>query len=576
MSRFNAAFQRLGGPGAVTWWAFWISLVDRLLVVSIQPANLPASLGDRIAATVLAQLVMFAPLVVLRFTLLRDPLRPRPWVALAGFAVASVFRALAVDQFLVYFSGLPALPALRVFSGFIPTMIPLIVTAYVVNTLRERHRELTVLLEAQERLTQAREQAESAVTQRNDDLVRKVVSVLDAELAALSEKQPAEAVAQLQRTATDVVRPLSHELATTFAEYEGSRADGAARRVGWREVLANAISERPIPVGITTLLLAGVFVSAAVVFVPVRWVLLGCLVMIAVLLGLSNAVMRRILPRRGLVVQGGLVLAACLLTSVSVGLTLVFGSGEWPSPVALGASAATYVFGVSMGMAIVNGVLAARATVLTETAAAVEELQAQTLRTRQLQWFHQRSLARAVHGPVQSAVTAAALRLADAAHDGESDPDLVESVRTDLMDVMDVLRSPQGEVMDLDASLERVVGMWEGVCEVSATVEAESAGLVAADVVVRACVIDIVTDAVSNAVRHAKARVVAITVTAESDSVRITVRDDGALNPAPGREGLGTALLNECAQSWALTPTDSGHVLTAVLQCSAPTASRVA
>lgn len=574
MSRFNAAFQRLGGPGAVTWWAFFISLIDRLITVSVQPANISASLGSRISATVLAQLVMFVPLVLLRITLLKDPLRPRPWVALAGFVVADVVRALAVDQLLHQLGGLPLMPALRVFSGFLPTIIPLIVTAYVVNSLRERRRELAALLEVQEQLERSRAEAQSAVLQRNEDLVARVVTVLESELETLARKQPAEAVAHLQRTATDVVRPLSHELATSFSDLEGPMVVGAPRSIRWRAFLENTISARPLPVMLIVLLLSGVFISAAAVFVPMRWALLFSLVIVAALLALSNLLLSRFVSHRGPVAWMALVGAACVITGLVVATFLLLAAGEWSTPGSLAVAAATYVIGVSAGMATVNGVLTARTTVLDETAAAVAELQVQVVRTRQLQWFHQRSLARAVHGPVQSAVTAAAFRLADAAQDGEQHPDLVESVRTDLMEVMDVLRSPQGEVMDLDASLERVVGMWEGVCEVSATVDAESAGRVAADVVVRACVIDIVTDAVSNAVRHAKARVVAITVAAEGDSVRISVRDDGALNPAPGREGLGTALLNECAQSWALTPTGSGHVLTAVLQCSAPVVAR--
>lgn len=568
MSRFDAAFQRLGGPGAVTWWAFFISLADRLITVSVQPANLSASFGVRVLATVLAQVVMFAPLLLLRFTLLKDPLRPRPWVALAGFAFADVLRALALDQFLYYLAGLPHMPALRVFSGFLPTLIPLIVTAYVVNTLRERRRELAVLLEVQERLAQSRAEAESTVLQRNEDLVHNVVSVLDAELAVLARKQPAEAVAQLQRTATDVVRPLSHELATSFATFEGPRVDDVTRQVSWREVMANAISERPLPVGLITLLLSGVFISAAVVFPPVRWLIVGCLLMMASLLALSNVVLRRIMLGRGLFVRIALVLLACVVTGVSVGLTLRYGSGDWPSPVALGAGGAAFVIGVSAGMAMVSGVLSARATVLADTATAVTALRAQVLRTRQLRWFHQRALARALHGPVQSAVTAAALQLADASPDDAGSADLIDGVRSDLMKVLDVLRSPQEDVSSLSASLSRIVGMWEGVCDVTTAVDPEASEEIESDVVVRACVIDIVTDAVSNAVRHAKAKSVGVDLRVEDDGLRITVTDDGAVTPKPGREGLGTALLNECALSWSLSSSEPGHTLTAVLQTS--------
>lgn len=569
MSRFssavNDAFQRLGGPGAVTWWAFGVSTVDRLLTVSVQPVNAPAPASARIAATLLAQLAMFAPLVLLRYTWLKDPLKPRPWVALAGFAFADVLRALVVDQLLHRLGGLPLMPELRVFSGFLPTLIPLVVTAYVVNTLRERSRELTALQEARAQLERSRAKAESAVEQRNEDLVQRVRSVMDAELAALSAEQPVSVVAQLQRTATDVVRPLSHELATSFAEREGPPPLGVPPKPGLQQLVGEPFVEKPLRPGLTVALISGVWISAIAVFAPARLALLTTLVLIPTLLAGANVLLRRVLTNLSSVARIGAVFGACLATGLVIGFTLWALAGSWPSAEAIAFAATFYVVVVSFGMAVVSAVIAARSALLADTGLAVERLRQQVLHTRQLQWYHQRALARALHGPVQSAVTAAALRMADASRDGEMTPELVDIVRDDLVRVLDVLHSPQSDVSTLDGSLARIVGMWDGVCDITTSIDESAAEAVERDPVVRACVTDVVTDAVSNAVRHGNAKSIAINVTQDDNLIVVTVTDDGQSTSEPKGGGLGSALLDECARAWSLTSTGSGHILTAQL-----------
>ena len=569
MSRFSAAFNRLGGPGAVTWWAFGVSLADRLITVSVQPANAAAPLGARILATVLAQLVMFAPLVVLRFTLLKDPSRPRPWVALGGFAVASVVRGLSVDWFLSYFGGLPLLPELRVFSGFFPTIIPLIVVAYVVNTLRERRRELAALLAIREQLERERDEAGQAVRQRNDELVGKVRSVLDAELAAVSAARPADAVVQLQRTATDVVRPLSHELAASFIAREPAPADYTSSRVSWRDVVVDATADGPFMPGVSVFLLSGIWLSAAVVFAPVRWVFVVSLALILGLLVGANALLRSLLPRLEPIGRIVTVLAASVLVALLNGAFFWFGTRSWSSGTIITIAATFYVILVVAGMAVVHGVLSARTAILDQTVVSVEELRLQVIRTQQVQWFHQRALARALHGPVQSAVTAAALRLADSAQEDGASPEIVASVRDDLRNVMDVLHDPGVEVAALDVSLARIVGIWDGLCDISVDVDPTAGQAIEGDPVTRALVIDIVTDAVANAVRHGRARSVSVTIASVGGGVQITVEDDGSSTATPGLQGLGSALLTECAQEWSLTDTGAGHELIVLLPGSA-------
>lgn len=564
MNAFNAALQRLGGPGAVTWWAFWISLADRLLTVSVQPINMGAPLSARITATVLAQFAMFAPLVLLRFTLLKDPLHPRPWVALAGFAVADVIRALVVDRLLHELGGLPLMPELRVFSGFVPTIIPLLVTAYVVNTLQERRRELAALLEVRDELQRSREEAEDSVQVRNEELVQRVRTVMESELAALASEQPAGVVAQLQRTASEVVRPLSHELATSFAERESVMPARDSVQVGWRQVLWDTSFEKPLAPGLTTVLLSGVWLSAAVTFVPVRWAFVVSLAVMPLVLAGGNLILRQLLPGLRLLGRIALVAGACLVAGIAMGLIVRLLCGTWSSAVSISYAGGFYVAVVSGGLAVVNGLLGARTALLAELAESTQALRRQVVRTQQLRWFHQRALSRALHGPVQSVVTAAAIRLDDAARQDTINASVIDGVRTEVLDVLDVLAAPNAVIASMREGIARIHGTWEGVCAIDVTLSPRARDL-DSDAVLRACALDVLTDAVSNAVRHGGATVIDVVISAHEDVLHVMVSDNGNVAPVSNsKSGLGTSLLEECTLEWSLrTKDDGGHELVA-------------
>lgn len=570
MSRFSTQFQRIGGPGAVTWWAFWISLADRLVTVSVQPLNTTVPFQTRVFITVVAQLAMFAPLVLLRFTVLNDVLRPRPWVALAGFAFADILRGLVIDQLFHQLAGLPLRPDLRVASGFLPTLVPLIVVAYVVNTLNERRRDLTALLEVRGQLERSRAEAESSVLLQNDELVQRVRTVMQAQLTELSSERPAEVIAQLQRTANDVVRPLSHELANSLTEREDPAQVMAPISVGWRQVLGDSAITRPLQPIATTVTLSAVWISAAIAIPFTRVAILISLPLILVLLSIGNVILRRVLPSVGSIGQFAFILGACLSAGLVIALFVRVTLRGNDGAVAVATSCVFFVTVIGTAMSLIGGALAARTAMLEETANSIEDLRHQVVRTRQLRWFHQRGLSRALHGPVQTAVTAAALRLQGSLQEAPISPAVVDSVRGELLQVLDVLHTPDDDVMSIDESVARIVGTWDGLCQVNVSIVDAGHDVLSNDIVIRALAADILTEAVSNAVRHGKASNVDVDVTLHDGLVHVFVRDNGASTPLSMESGLGSQLLDECTLDWSFDTTSTGHALRVV----APLAAR--
>jgi hypothetical protein len=135
------------------WPAFWATLVANLVGHFGGGGQVDAPTWARLLALLTSQVVMFMPLVALRLTLLRDPEHPRPWVALAGFAITPVVRTAVLVGMLVVVGGLEQPQWLqRTLSAFPSQFLVLLVTAVVVGSLREQARTLQRLRQVQQDL----------------------------------------------------------------------------------------------------------------------------------------------------------------------------------------------------------------------------------------------------------------------------------------------------------------------------------------------------------------------------------------------------------------------------------------
>jgi len=160
-------------------------------------------------------------------------------------------------------------------------------------------------------------------------------------------------------------------------------------------------------------------------------------------------------------------------------------------------------------------------------------------------------------------VTSAALHLDAAVRAGESTIELVKDIRTELRSTIDVLEVAEHIAPSLDIAFARVIGTWEGICSVSMQISEQDVSHLQADPLASATVVDIVTEAVSNAVRHGGASAVTVLMRVDDDGIAaLEITDDG--RPAtshPASTGLGTTVLDECTLSWSREVTEAGHVL---------------
>lgn len=568
MSRWRSAFDRIGGPDAVTWPAFWITFGASLIGHLTTGGSVSTSLVVRVLVVGVAQLAMFAPLVLLRVTALRDPSRPRPWVAVMGYMAASVLRGVVLTGLLIVIDAVEEpLWLYRVTASLLVQGTILMIVALVVSTIRANTRSLRHLMAIQRKLEATQERIVNEVADRSEEALVRVKSRLVEEMVALDSLSGNASVAELQRLASDVVRPMSHELAVPQVVVDPTVVVDDVH-VTRQQVVAQMTTRSPLRPISSALLMALILVTAAAGVFGSRGLSFMMAVVGSVLvwswLGnrLLALVLRRASPDRAIVT---VVLISIVIGYLSAGAGALILLGDEAAELIFLAGGA-FVAGVIVLLAIVNAVLLQQAIAEQDLAEHTTRLQRAVVRLRQAQWFQGQALSRALHGPVQAAVTSAALRLDAALRSGQPTDLLVLGIRSELAQVVDVLDVDESQTLDIDDSIARIRGTWDGLCSVNITLTAAARSCLQADPVATAIVRDLLAEAVSNAVRHGEATVVEATVADRSpDDLFLRVRDNGAVSAPWGAAGLGTTLLDACTVEWGRSATSSEHVLWAII-----------
>lgn len=565
MSGVRGVIRRFGMPDAISWPAFWVTYFSAVVGTYIINSG-PVPLVTRLGVLFVASIPMWSLLLLVRRIFFRDPERSRPVVMLIALTAGVILRAACVAWLFSHFVGLDeAKLGIRLLGAPINVGLAYVLTANVVVAIRERRRQIAQLQSQRRRLDSAIEGVSYGINEQNEQTIERVRTVLVKELSALEDSSPVESLNLLQSTASEVVRPMSHELAHAVPRVEVRVTEADSTPVVWPEVINQAASGRPFSPWVVGLVIAIELLTVILNDPSGVLVYFGLAGILIVLLAIANRCLGGLLPGKSMATRIALVIAFALIVSLLIGALQVVLQGSSRLNLAIAGALAFFVFVFTLGTAVVTALGRDRDRVIEELRESSRQLEHGLVRLRQVQWFQQKALSRALHGPIQMAVTAAAIKLDAAIQKGPVQAGLVDSVRSELLAGLDVLHEADFEVTTLDRAIERMRATFDGVCEVEASVSDDAAAVLAADGVLRSCVIDIVTEAVSNAFRHGNASRVIITMLSDADTVAIDVEDNGQPNSNESGAGLGSTLLDECTLSWSLTDTASGHVLHAVL-----------
>jgi len=174
-----------------------------------------------------------------------------------------------------------------------------------------------------------------------------------------------------------------------------------------------------------------------------------------------------------------------------------------------------------------------------------------------------RTLARYVHGTLQSRLLASALAIeqAERAGDPTGFDRALEQAREALL-LPEVMPSPATE---LAAAIDQVTALWQGIAKITVEIR-QPIPLLPPSRITDICLL--VEEGVANAMRHGSANAVDVTLALRDDgNIALTIVDDG-VGPTGGSPGLGSNIFDQAStMPWTLTPRTaaSGSVLQVVV-----------
>lgn len=538
MTGFRTSFRSIGGPAAVSWAAFWVSLVFNVLI-SFAGSLDAATSWQRIGVVVGSQAAMFAVLLLGRYTLLKDcQSRPRPLWAIACFIAAGLARSFAAGGLLAFWLGADTFRVgFRIGAGIVVGIVVFVPTAYLVASWRDYRSRRADLLARRDELTATAAELSVGIQDHDREVVDRIRRELD-ELLALSDPD-----LPLRRWSSDGLRELSHELAASKPKWQPQRSVRA--NVGVHDVLARTVAPAPLMplTTVTTVAAVAILPGTAAYGLEAMAPFLAALILLGgAELWLANRIVS-LMERSGPVMRAVVLVGLLAFVGLTVGAMADFLLPErdvnlWVVPVLVG-----LVVGFGVGFALTRAVAVELKETMEGLQQADTELAWMVARLGLIQWAQGWRRARALHGPVQGIIATAITRARESPEDRLA---IFTDMRVALLESLD------GRDSDLPwvPGVQRIVDSWAGFCDVAVHGAQESAGALDHDPDCRAMVLEMLTEAVSNSVRHGRATRVVATVGCSGDHVTLVITDngDGFEQVQPG---LGTRILEECTVSWS-------------------------
>jgi glucose-6-phosphate-specific signal transduction histidine kinase len=180
-------------------------------------------------------------------------------------------------------------------------------------------------------------------------------------------------------------------------------------------------------------------------------------------------------------------------------------------------------------------------------------------------WLQKKQFARKIHGPIQSEVAAAAIRIERSLSTGEvteSGEVVLQNLRDRLAKILDDTKGTS----DIRPVLAEIAETWHGLCKIDLTMSDQVETTLKQDSICVETVLEIAREACSNAIRHGSAENIHLMLEwAEADLIKLTVRNDGTKIDSQARRGVGSAYLDDCSYNHKLEMNKDGATLTATI-----------
>jgi signal transduction histidine kinase len=560
----------LGSRYALTYPVFALYAIPVVLstVLLAQTAPRQTGVGQWILLAVIAWAAPVLTLILARITLLPNkPRSSKPTLTLVAFFIAGFVRALAFSavERALGVSDLETL-FLRLSGGTLTIGISFGLIAILVASRFEYRDEVRRLEADRARLQELETGISAEIARERPDVLAvaqnsltPIIDRLKESIAEIHDPRTASAVSEQMRDTVDaVVRPLSVQISQRpilDRNNAGSNAWTRHPRVRPEQRLGLGYFFLPFTFSLFVVSMTG----ASVLFVAglaegIRTLQVMFILLMTMLWIFRIATFRiRLSPALGALVYMLLhIVAAWSITEfiqyigTSIPRDLLNG---WIILVA-----ALAILGYRYQL-----VDHERRIILASLTEVNERLEILMSSLRQQSKVDARRVANILHGPVQTALYASAMRISQTE---DLAPGTIERVLEDLDSAMSKLIEGEHEAPELGAFIDELRTVWGPKVEIDYVPDDVATAALDANPVAQSCAIEVVREGVNNAIKHGGASHIVIEVfKVESMLIDVTVSNNAPLRQANASPGFGSSVLDDLTHDWHLTWLDGRTTL---------------
>lgn len=563
---------RLGRTDAINWIV--ITVVSTLQFVGsfvITNSNYSGREALFLACVVVSVLVVVAMLVAARYLLIPSvPMRARPPVILVVFEGTAIARALVFDSLVVGFEMSPDDQLLsRIYASQFNIFVAGLIVSSLVSMARDFSESNQKLAMTIDDLRSSQETLEARFRDRRLTLVSSIRSQLDASLSQLTGMNMASDARSLTSLIDDVVRPISHRLGREFTSGSDEAPPPPSPAIRWPTVLRYSLESNPIHAVWLSLWTA--FITLQVIAAsagPHFWpAYFSAVSGFALWFTIARYVWQRLhgplaAPARG-VVFSALMLATPLV--VNPPLQLAFGLPFFTLRVVI--SAALYFLVMAWALALVLAVSRLLTSTNRELLVATQQLRRQLIADNVNARHFEQAVSQVLHGPIQDAIAASLKRIQSLPEDASSTTSEGAIIREHIDGALQLLDESPSTYYSVDDAIHKLSALWAGVVEITFHCDEVTSDTLREANTTSSVVIEVIREAVSNAIRHGDATLITIDIalTEQNSDVAISVTNNGTPIPQDATSGIGTRLLADMTLSWSRQNLPGGVVLSAVV-----------
>jgi len=548
-------FQQVGSRYALSNPVLLLFLIPAFGVgIIFDQTRFDSTFEYRLISATIGYIATIIPLLIARIFLPNTPRPSRPALMMVVFALTGLIRGGTLLEFSILSGQFQEGELVyRLVGGPLFTLIALVLNAIVASNYA-RHKEALVLLAAERLRLQVRSAGVLArVQQQQEELASKVETLIRPAIRKIQETFTSDSssavIISLRNAADEVVRPLSREVAEGQDDLN-FESEPAAVRVKSALPKRIILGEFLIPIWAATMSIGLLFSSAVLLETPVTALLVLSLIFSLILgFGRIMQVLTKSLeiptflawfivpliyafPLTAFFVLKPLINMQTTNTQIST--VIVF---EW-------------VLGLLLFFAQIVQ-LQRRET--TERLGEVnQQLEVISSILSQELWLNRKRLAALLHGPVQAALYASAMGMAQTTN---PTPEYLTKVQKDIETALEQLNNPNRLESDtLLSVLNQVKELWSDSVEVEIEIPAELEAAITKEPLTCEATIELTRELVTNSIKHGHARWVKVDIN-QIDPTRFSVEvtDNGKALVEGATPGYGTKVLNELSLNWERT-----------------------